>query len=400
MRIVIDSSVIVEGDWNLEHNAAQALLAACERGAIELYVPRVVLNEIRNAFEEREISRLKTLNNARAELRAMRGPRAQDGEFEGEVTPRAGYVGYLRETILRVGGQILEYPEIGHQELLERSLRRRAPFDAAGQRGYRDALIWHNVIEVARSGQPVVFATNDGDFRDGKGSDELHPHLVEDLKERSIAIDRVTLASSLSEVIERVVEPAVHMREALSAELTAKEKVRRELQEAMIRAAHRDMNLLDASRVEVKVERGLQAFAAETISENFDKIDRFRRFAISDVIPLCNDRFGVEAWLDATACFDVDVATDGFPPGVSIPSDIDVSADRLRASLKGSAEVRLVFEISYDQRDERLGEPHLVEVRSARAEHDANAGARPLPPQKSQIEWLEIAKASDEGEKA
>ena len=54
MRIVIDSSVIVEGDWNLEHNAAQALLAACERGAIELYVPRVVLNEIRNAFEERE----------------------------------------------------------------------------------------------------------------------------------------------------------------------------------------------------------------------------------------------------------------------------------------------------------------------------------------------------------
>jgi predicted nucleic acid-binding protein len=59
VRIVLDSSVVVEHDWNLAHNDAQALLAACDRGAIELFVPEVVIDEVVNRYEKRESKKIK-----------------------------------------------------------------------------------------------------------------------------------------------------------------------------------------------------------------------------------------------------------------------------------------------------------------------------------------------------
>ena len=69
MKIVLDSSVIVEGDWNLTDYSAQALLGACAREALELFIPRVVLSEVINSYEEREAAKLETLNKVRALIR-------------------------------------------------------------------------------------------------------------------------------------------------------------------------------------------------------------------------------------------------------------------------------------------------------------------------------------------
>lgn len=395
MRIVLDSSVIIEGDWNLEHNAARALLGACERGEVELCVPRVVLDEIRNAYEEREARKLQTLNGARAALRRMRGPRAGVGELEGKVTPRPGYLRYLRRAITEAGGRILEYPDVAHQQLLERALQRRAPFDKAGQRGYRDALIWHNVIELAGSGK-VVFATNDGDFRSDKTPDDLHPHLLAELQERSIGAERVTLARSLKEVVERVIEPAAHVRKALGDELGTKKAVRRELQLAMVNSAKRGAALLDASRLGAAVELGLEPYVGDVIEKSLGEIEAPHRFAIAEVIPLGDERFGVEAWLEATASVALTVLVDGFPGGSPVPSEIEISSDGQSAVLPGSAEVRLVFEIEYDRGEERLGEPQLIEIVTA-AERisegdEAESGGSPGP----WIDWFEVAKDEPE----
>jgi predicted nucleic acid-binding protein len=397
MRIVLDSSVIIEGDWNLEHNAARALLGACERGQIELCIPRVVLDEVRNAYEEREARKLQALNGARAALRRMRGPRAGAGELEGKVTPRPGYFGYLRRTITEAGGRVLEYPEVAHQQLLERSLQRRAPFDKAGQRGYRDALIWHNVIELAGSGKPIVFATNDGDFRSDKSADDLHPHLAAELHERSIGAERVTLARSLKEVVERVIEPAAHVRKALGDELGTQKAVRRELQLAMVNSAKRGAVLFDASRLDVAVEHGLEPYAGEVIEKSLGEIEAPHRFAIAEVIPLGDKSFGVEAWLDVTASVALTVMVDGFPGGSPVPSEIEISSDGQSAVLPGSAEVRLVFEIEYDRGQERLGEPQLIEIVSA---SEMISGGNDLGSEASpgtRIDWFEVAKDEPEG---
>lgn len=81
---------------------------------------------------------------------------------------------------------VLPVPDgCGHGQLVRRSLLSHPPFDATGY-GYRDALIWENVCELASkdpSGPIVVLVSKDKDFRHGK-SEVLHPYLAADLHER------------------------------------------------------------------------------------------------------------------------------------------------------------------------------------------------------------------------
>jgi predicted nucleic acid-binding protein len=396
MRIVVDSSMIVGGDWNLQQTSAQALLAACDRREIELYVPQVVLGEVFRRYEEREAKKLEALNDARAALRELRGARAVEGEFEGELKAKPGYITHLTQTIRRAGGQILDFPKVEHAELVERSLSRRAPFDGSGQRGYRDALIWHNVLDVARSGQAVVFATADGDFRE-PGSDRLNDHLVDDLRQHGIDPSRISLAGSLKEVVEKVVEPALYVLDALNAQLQSDESWGKELSKALVEVAGEDAGYVDSEDVEVGIDIEQEPVASDVIEESLSYVDHFRRFAIADAIPLGEGKFGIELWMDATAFFDVTVSTVGFadnPEG--IPASVEISADESTALLGGAAEVRLVYEVEYDQKGERLGHPRLVRldaVSDALPKHAGQTGVRSKRLQ--EISWIELGKGGE-----
>lgn len=385
--------MIVGGDWNLQQTSAQALLAACDRREIELFVPQVVLGEVFRHYEEREAKKLEALNDARAALRELRGARAASGEFEGEFKPKPGYITHLTQTIRRAGGQILDFPKVEHAELVERSLGRRAPFDSSGQRGYRDALIWHNVLDVARSGQAVVFATADGDFRE-PGSDRLNDHLVDDLRQHGIDPTRISLAGSLKEVVEKVVEPALYVLDALNAQLQSDESWGQELSKALVEVAGEEAGYVDAEDVEVGIDIEQESVASDVIEESLSYVDHCRRFAIADAIPLGEGKFGIELWMDATAFFDVTVSTAGFadhPEG--IPASVEISADESTALLGGAAEVRLVYEVEYDQKEERLGHPRLVRldaVSDASPRHAGQTGVRSKRPQ--EISWVELGK--------
>lgn len=392
MRIVVDSSMIVGRDWNLEQTSAQALLAACDRREVELFVPQVVLGEVFRRYEEREAKKLEVLNDARAALRELRGARAAKGEFEGELKAKPGYITHLTQTIQRAGGQILDFPEVKHRELVERSLTRRAPFDSSGQRGYRDALIWHNVLDVARSGQAVVFATADGDFRE-PGSDRLNNHLVDDLRQRGIDPGRVSLAGSLKEVVEQVVEPALYLLDALNAQLDSDESWGQALSEALIEVARDEAAYVDTADVGVGIDVEQESFAADVIEENVSDVDHFRRFAIADATPLGGGKFGIEVWMDATAFFDVTVSTAGFadhPEG--IPASVEISADENTAQLGGAAEVRLVYDVEYDQKEERLGHPRLMRLDAVPDDLPQHAERRTgtRPQRVRPINWIEL----------
>lgn len=77
-----------------------------------------------------------------------------------------------------------------HEDLVRRELEGRRPFKENGT-GYRDALIWHGLLEWMRrigrqEGEPVLFVTgNVRDFaeKDEAGAHQLHPHLGADLRE-------------------------------------------------------------------------------------------------------------------------------------------------------------------------------------------------------------------------
>ncbi|HUW10243.1 MAG TPA: PIN domain-containing protein [Anaerolineae bacterium] len=104
----------------------------------------------------------------------------------------------FRQRVDEMGVQIGADPEVSHARLVEAELARRKPFDGSG-RGYRDALIWCSVIEIARSEPEVVFVTrNKNDFPKGPGS-EPHEDLLQWLRDDGAVSGRVRIFHSLEE---------------------------------------------------------------------------------------------------------------------------------------------------------------------------------------------------------
>ncbi|GEM_PF-5101507 len=89
---------------------------------------------------------------------------------------------------------ILGIPEVSHEDLLRREFRHGKPFKPDGS-GYRDALIWHSILEYAQEEEPgqIFFVTNNTtDFANKDGSlDELLAAEAEKAKAKIILVKDV-----------------------------------------------------------------------------------------------------------------------------------------------------------------------------------------------------------------
>lgn len=76
-----------------------------------------------------------------------------------------------------LGITVLDWPDTPHDWLVARSTARTPPFDAKGG-GYRDSLIWWDVLALARRGKDVALVTHDSVFgRDGVLAEALRAEL-------------------------------------------------------------------------------------------------------------------------------------------------------------------------------------------------------------------------------
>jgi hypothetical protein len=129
------------------------------------------------------------------------------------------YRNTLKKELSRHNAKIVDYPKAEHHQLVERELAHKKPFSARG--GYRDALIWLSVLEIAESADDkVILVTgNTADFGDGSGN--LHEDLLQDLRDRGLSDDEVILITCLKDVVERFVEPSLARLEELRGELSS-----------------------------------------------------------------------------------------------------------------------------------------------------------------------------------
>jgi len=107
----------------------------------------------------------------------------------------------LRGELSEMGATIRPVPSsLDHDTLVNWSLWEHPPFDST-DKGYRDALIWATVRDVAAEAEPgraVLFITNDNDCCDGKQA-ILHPKLVQDLT--SVTTNTVSIARTIDDAI-------------------------------------------------------------------------------------------------------------------------------------------------------------------------------------------------------
>src|SRR5262249_54391515 len=88
---------------------------------------------------------------------------------------RFDYRADLTERLEEVLGiAVLDWPDVPHSDLVSRAVSRRPPFDSKGS-GYRDSLVWANVLELAKARADVALCSEDKIFA---GQDEtLAPQL-------------------------------------------------------------------------------------------------------------------------------------------------------------------------------------------------------------------------------
>jgi hypothetical protein len=197
MKIVIDTTVFGHG-FNPRSSDVQLLKSYLDRSSAELCVPALVVEEAVNLVR-------KSIDEVNQKLEGTLRLTGDEKIYRKHAL--SSNVTTYREsvqTLLKsLNGRILPYPNVPHSVLVSRALAPNKPFVPSG-RGYRDALIWFSVLELARScGQEIVFITaNSEDFCQSKKDLTLHGDLLNDLKSCGIKGSRVRLLVSLAEFIQ------------------------------------------------------------------------------------------------------------------------------------------------------------------------------------------------------
>lgn len=191
VSVVVDSNALW-GDTALRGAEVGRLLAMSRRGLISLYLPQVVVDELRRHRRDvvdQQVSILAAMpRKAAAALRQLGLSAEQAGVTPPIVPPMAleDLMALYDAEIVRVlewnGAKVLDLPDVALDEVYRRDIGTRRPFEASGK-GLRDTLIWLNVVDLcaAGTGTDDFYLVTDDDIFGGAG---LHPDLEQELPAR------------------------------------------------------------------------------------------------------------------------------------------------------------------------------------------------------------------------
>jgi PIN domain len=209
-RVVLDANVL------LQHKrpsiALRVLGREVRRGRMELVVPELVVKEVANKQRE---AVAEAEARARGAIKELQDLKALDASPNFDVDAEqagADAEHNVRAMLVELGAEIPEIPSPSHRDLVSRSLEKRKPFSDKGDKGYRDALIWENVREIAGPDAPVTLVSADRKAFHGPG-DQLPGDLAGDLPDDA----NVEVVSELRLVIDRYVDREIVLLQEMEA---------------------------------------------------------------------------------------------------------------------------------------------------------------------------------------
>lgn len=213
MRVVLDSNIICR-DFRLVGSTFRVLFDGLARAGHSLHVPQVVIDEVLNKYAEQLRKIKKSLDEARRVVGEIESP-FTNATIEELVE---AYRDMLLSRFEQVRATIIDYPDVPHEAVVQRALNRRKPFAPSG-RGYRDALIWENVLSLAASpGQDIAFISgNEKDFFDEEGN--LHRDLIADMEARGLQSGRIIPYSDLEQFVDEHIKPLMEALEDIRQQL-------------------------------------------------------------------------------------------------------------------------------------------------------------------------------------
>lgn len=287
MHVVLDTSVIVE-DYRLTSTTSRLLLESLNLAGCTLVVPEIVILETVNKFRESLDADAKKLSDTASKVTQKLGDYVEPPLHSFDVPDHMeAYEAYLRARLTEHGASIPSFPSVSHEEVVRRALARRRPFSQDGRRGYRDALIWETIRELAKStDDKITFITlNKNDFAVEDGI--LHSDLINDLKDDGHASNKVTLRLKVHDFLNQHVIPALPPVEQTIARLGQKVGPGFDLEDALAVALHDPL-----------VDYQLEEYGGEIESVSVSSIQGIRDIEFEHEAELSDD----EVLLELNAC--------------------------------------------------------------------------------------------------
>jgi len=206
ITVVPDTNAFHGARW-LKSSAGQRLVDLARAGACQVVIPQVVIDELERQHRE---ALTKQRDEARAALSEIKYLMDLD-DIVAKFDDLLDKVAADRDALLaQTGIRPAPVPEDIAGDLVQRDLARQRPFmemDGGKKKsfGFRDAVIWEtllDVVEANNSGDAIFFVTRDTGYFPKGLNDRLHPHLLDDLDQRSIPRDRIKVIDTLENVVE------------------------------------------------------------------------------------------------------------------------------------------------------------------------------------------------------
>jgi predicted nucleic acid-binding protein len=195
MKLVLDTNIFC-ADYRLQGNAFRILFEVVNRIGVEIFVPQIVFEETIGKFKSTFQDSSLKLERATRDIERLLGEKLGNVSYKDVEETISGYEVFLSERLKSNKVKILPYPQVEHKHIVSRAIKRKKPFKENGD-GYRDTLIWFNLLELAKiEKSSIIFVTNNSsDF----GKNTLLPDLQNDLTDLGISLDDVKIVTTLDE---------------------------------------------------------------------------------------------------------------------------------------------------------------------------------------------------------
>ncbi|NQW90326.1 DUF4935 domain-containing protein [Curtobacterium sp. VKM Ac-2861] len=219
MILVPDANAIVPNP-QLQGGTWRAITTAIRDGALTVVVPRIVAAEVTGKVRQNRRDQRPRVDVHRAPDEVKQAVRAAADEVERWASQYDATI-YLEAE----GVTIRDTPVVPHDEVAQRAIDRGKPFNEDGG-GYRDALHWYTVLDLAREfpHEEIVFISKDLAYRNNKGAD-LHPELRDEI-DAILTTGTIRICKTLNDFVppqkyssseDRVVPEAEHLGDVVRA---------------------------------------------------------------------------------------------------------------------------------------------------------------------------------------
>ena len=218
MKVFLDTNILVS-DFSFSNPQIQTLLNELEVTGHSLFISRLVYEELVNKYEE--IYEKQKRQSGKLHFQKI-------GIFPSsfdlpESTEAKEIFDQHVQTVLLTKAELVDYPNVGHKELVERALRREKPFRESDTGGYRDTLLWYSIVETLsaeENSDPVALVTkNIKDFADNEDENKLDIALIKHLEQLGLET-KVELFTSLSKFVDQEIKPRLQVIDGIKTQLT------------------------------------------------------------------------------------------------------------------------------------------------------------------------------------